>query len=59
MIERWSQRDGSTDWHWSIWQDGERKQMGSAHDSPESAEMDARAACQQLLGRAPDDVTVL
>jgi hypothetical protein len=28
IVERWSQRDGSVDWLWSIWQDGERKHMG-------------------------------
>jgi len=30
-----------------------------AHDDAGSAEMEARAACQQYLGRPPDDVTVL
>jgi len=59
MIERWSQRDGSVDWLWSIWQDGDRKHMGGRHDSPESAEMEARAVCQQYLGQPPDEVTVL
>ena len=59
MIERWSQRDGSTNWLWSIWQDGERKHMGEAQADAESAEMEARAACQQMFGKSPDDVTVL
>lgn len=59
MIERWSQRDGSVDWHWSIWRDGVRRHMGQAHASAEEAEMDARAACQRLMGSAPDTVTVL
>lgn len=59
IVERWSQRDGSVDWLWSIWQDGERKQMGGAHDDVNSAEMEARAACQQSFGQLPDDVTVL
>lgn len=59
MIERWSQRDGSVDWSWSIWRDGERKRMGGAHDSPESAEMEARAACHRWLGCGPNNVTVL
>lgn len=59
MIERWSQRDGSVDWLWSIWRDGEREHMGGAHDSPESAEMEARAACHRRLGCGPDNVTVL
>lgn len=59
MIERWSQRDGSTDWLWSLWQDGERKHMGGAHSSAESAEMEARAVCQKYLMQPPDTVTVL
>ena len=59
IVERWSQRDGSVDWLRSIWQDGERKQMGGAHDDAGSAKMEARAACQQSFGQLPDDVTVL
>ncbi|MEC7489999.1 MAG: hypothetical protein VYA17_10470 [Pseudomonadota bacterium] len=59
MIERWSQRDGSTDWLWSIWQDGERKHMGPSQPSVASAEMEARAGCQKLFGWVPDDVTIL
>ena len=59
MIERWCQRDGSTDWLWSIWEDGERRYMGPAHETVEAAEMEARAACHQFLGRSPDDITVL
>ena len=59
IIERWSQRDGSVDWLWSIWQDGERKHMGGALEDAESAEMEARAACHQMFGQPPDDITVL
>jgi len=59
IVERWSQRDGTVDWLWSIWQAGERKHMGGAHDDADSAEMEARAACHQYLGQPPDDVTVL
>ena len=59
IIERWSQRDGSTDWLWSIWQDGERRHMGGAQPDAETAEMEARAACQQFFGKSPDDITVL
>jgi hypothetical protein len=50
MIERWSQRDGSVDWLWSIWQDGQRLHMGKPHPSAEDAEMEARAACHKLTG---------
>jgi len=59
MIEHWSQRDGSTDWLWSIWLDGERRHMGGAQADAEAAEMEARAACQQLFGKSPDDITIL
>ena len=59
MIERWSQRDGSVDWLWSIWQDGQRLHMGKPHPTAENAEMEARAVCQKFTGKAPDDVTVL
>ena len=59
IVERWSQRDGSVDWLWSIWQAGERKHMGGALKDAESAEMEARAVCHQYLGQPPDDVTVL
>lgn len=59
MIERWTQRDGSIDWLWSIWEDGERRHMGGAHPSAETAEMEARAHCHRYMGGAPDDVTVL
>lgn len=59
MIERWSQRDGSVDWLWSIWEDGARRHMGSAHSDAASAETEARAVCQRFFGRPPDTVTVL
>lgn len=59
IVERWSQRDGSVEWLWSIWQDGARKHMGGAHDDADSAEMEARAACHQFFGQPPDDVTIL
>ena len=59
VIERYSQRDGTVDWLWSIWQDGQRKHMSGTHDSRQSAEMEARAVCQRLVGRAPDEFTVL
>ena len=28
MIERWSNRDGTEDFIWSVWQGGERLHMG-------------------------------
>lgn len=33
--------------------------MGPSQPSAASAEMEARAGCQKLFGRVPDDVTIL
>lgn len=59
MIERWSNRDGSTDYLWSLWHDGRRVQMGGKHKSAEESEQAARDYCAQALRRAPDRVTQL
>ncbi len=59
MIESWSQRDGSTDWLWSIWENGERKHMGGTQTTAASAEMDAHAACMKYFGKSPDEVLVI
>ncbi|MDH3472298.1 MAG: hypothetical protein OEM59_01290 [Rhodospirillales bacterium] len=59
MIERWSNADGSTDHIWSLWRQGSRLQIGNRHDTPEAAEVEARAFCLQALGSEPDRVTRL
>lgn len=59
IVERWSNADGSTDYHWSVWQDGRRIQMGGKHGSAEAAEQEARLYCQQALAVEPDGVRVL
>jgi hypothetical protein len=33
--------------------------MGGAQADAEAAEMEARAACRQLFGKSPDDITIL
>ena len=59
LFERWSQRDGSTDWLWSIWQDGERRHMGLPQQTADAAEIEARAACHKFMGKSPDAITFL
>ncbi|MFI4988485.1 MAG: hypothetical protein ACHQF3_13690 [Alphaproteobacteria bacterium] len=59
IIERWTQRDGHTDFLWSIWQDGKRTAMGDPLASGETAETQALAACRRTFKREPDRVTKL
>jgi hypothetical protein len=59
IIERWIQRDGRTDFMWSVWRDGKRVAMGEPADSAEAAEAHGRAACRQMLGGEPDRITRL
>lgn len=59
MIEQWSNRDGTTDFLWSAWQNGERIQMGGPHNSAEAAEQEAVEHCIRALGAPPDTVTKL
>ncbi len=57
MIEKWSRRDGSDDYLWSLWQGGKRVTMGGHFDSADAAETAARQFCRQRLGAEPDKVT--
>ncbi len=57
MIEKWSQRDGSADYLWSLWQDGKRVEMGGRFKSAEAAETAARLFCRQRLNAEPDRIT--
>jgi len=59
MIERWINVDQSVDYLWSVWQEGERVEMGGSHASAEAAEEEALAYCRQVLGDEPDKVTRL
>ncbi len=59
MIEQWANRDGTTDYLWSAWQNGQRIQMGGPHPSAEAAEQEAHAHCLRALGAPPDRVTRL
>lgn len=59
MIETWSNRDGSDDYLWSLWQSGKRLTMGGRFGSAAQAEAAARAYCRDTLGLEPDRVTLL
>lgn len=59
VIERWTARDGQVAYHWTLWVDGRRLQMGGPSSRPEPAEAEALAACQDRLGRGPDRTTRL
>lgn len=54
MIECWNNPDGSSDYHWSVWLDGSRQQMGGRFERSEEAEAAARAYCQSTYSRQPD-----
>ena len=59
IIERWIQRDGHTDFTWSIWQNGKRAAMGQAKCTAEVAEAEALELCRRALKREPDRITRL
>ena len=59
IIERWIQRDGHTDFMWSIWHDGKRAAMSDPLESAAAAESQALAACRQSFERDPDRITRL
>lgn len=57
MIEKWSNRDGSADYLWSLWQDGKRVTMGGHFDNADAAVAAARRYCGEQFGREPDRMT--
>jgi hypothetical protein len=59
IIERWIQRDGRTDFLWSIWQDGKRAAMSQPLRTAEEAEAEARELCRRALKCEPDRITRL
>jgi hypothetical protein len=59
MIEKWSNRDGSVDYLWSLWRNGKRVTMGGHFASAAAAEQAARRHCQEKLGCEPDRVTLV
>jgi hypothetical protein len=60
MIERWTNAEGETDFHWSVWGEGHRIEMAeNTHSSPDDCEVEAVEVCWRKLGRKPDRVTRL
>ncbi len=59
IIERWIGPGGATDFLWSLWDGGQRLQMGGRFESAEAAEAAARAYCRESRGREPDRVRSL
>jgi len=59
IIERWSNRDASVDYLWSVWLDGQRREMGGPLQDAAAAEAAAREYCRDQLARKPDRVTHL
>jgi hypothetical protein len=59
IIERWTNPDGSTNFMWSVWQNGNRVQMSGTYVTSEAAEADASEFCTETLNAMPDRVTRL
>ncbi len=59
MIERWNNTDGTTDYIWSLWRDGNRLQIGNRHETPEAAKAEALSYCLETLHAEPDRMTRL
>jgi len=51
VIERWTNAQGETDVRWSVWNDGERIEMGSnAHSNGDDCEAEAIGFCWRVFG---------
>ncbi len=59
MIERWVNRDGSTDHVWSLWENGTRIQIGNRHSDADNAESEALDFCRETLRAEPDRISRL
>tara|TARA_A100001037_G_scaffold56217_1_gene48386 strand:- start:2250 stop:2441 length:192 start_codon:yes stop_codon:yes gene_type:complete len=59
IIERWTSPDGSTDFMWPVWQNGNRVQISGTYPTSDTAEADAFEFCTETLNRPPDRVTRL
>ncbi len=59
IVERWVNADGSTDYMWSVWRDGNRIQMSGTYPTSEAAEADAVEFCAETLNGPPDRITRL
>jgi hypothetical protein len=59
IVERWTNPDGSADFMWSVWQNGNRVQMSGTYPTSEAAEADAVEFCTKTLNSTPDRITRL
>lgn len=59
IIERWNDPDGSTDYVWSVWRNGNWIQMSGTYPTSEAAEADAVEFCAETLNGTPDRITRL
>ncbi len=59
IVERWTGRDGKTDYLWSLWHDGRRVRMGGPHQDAADSEKEALEICDAQLHMAPDRITRL
>ena len=59
IIERWSNPDGSSDYMWSVWQNGNRIQMSGTYPTSEAAEAEAVQFCTETLNTTADRITRL
>ena len=54
IIERWNNADGSTDYLWSAWRDGQRIQIGGKFETADEAKHQALEFCRSRLGTDPE-----
>ena len=60
LIERWTGSGGSTEYRWSVWNEGLQLQTGTrAYSSSDECEAEGLDFCVRALGREPDKVTKL
>ncbi len=60
FIERWTNPTGSTDYRWSVWNDGLQLQAGPrVYRGGDECVAEGLDFCVRALGREPDKVTKL
>ena len=59
IVERWTNRDGSEEFLWSVWADGRRIDMGGPLKDAGAAARAGQRFCRMKLGSAADRITRL
>ncbi len=59
MIEQWKNLDGTTDYRWSVWREGNRLDMGGNFATADAAEAAAIEYCDNEFGAEQVSVTRL